>query len=975
MTAWRKQLVSIIILGCVLVHSVGGSALAVSQVDRAALHLTVVHTSDGLILEWHTPDAHIIPRADGTVGVAMSGYSQTAQPGAPQVPFTSTLIALPADALPTLQVLSIQENEIPLPGPVVVAPTPQGVQRDKTGHPIGGAFSSSRSSFVSRPSSRQADTPVTLEEAGIVRGVRLARLTFYPVRPTETGLRLTTHLRVSLSFGRSLDTPSSVAPPDPLLTIVRSAVINPAQVSDLTADRRPPAIEIRNQKLAISNPTGAGPATTAVEVSAPGLTAITYQALKNVGFPTENTDPHTLHLTRAGNEVAFEWEGDDDALFESDERLLFYADPRPSRWTPTDVYFLWRSDTSGLRMSNRSAAPTGAPPGIAWADETREINAIYTPDCFCGSLPAGRDGDRWTWDDLRRPNRATGSYPITLPMAVDATQAATLTVWFIGYTDVITANPDHRVETALNNTPLGHIEWNGKQVITATWTITPGLLHGGVNTLTLTLPGLPGVSVEGAWLDAFSIRYARNQASDGSTVILSGAPTTRTYTVTLAGAGPYRVYDITDPLRPEKLTDWHTQGQTVTWSDPPEGGSRRYLVTAPDGITSPRLRLAETLWGFRASGGFRGADMLVITHPDFVSALTPLADLRQAQGLTTTIVNVLGIYDEWGDGRPDPAAIHSFIANAYATWSPRPGYVLLVGDGSFDPKRYRADSPPTLIPPYLADVDPWAGETAADNRYVAVDGEDALPDMLIGRLPVQTLTEAQTIVNKIVQYETHPLPGGWNANVAFVADNADAAGDFAAQSDIIATTYVTLPFTAQRIYFTPPTTTVTATQQATLNMWNAGALIAQFTGHSSWQQWAAERFFHLDDLPLLRHDRRWPIVVEMTCFTGAFQRPEPTLDEELLKLSGGGAVAVWGATGLGVSTGHDRLDDGFFRAVFSDTVSTVGQAALSGKLALAASGQHLDLLDTFTLLGDPALRLNRTIVPWASQVYLPIILK
>ena len=47
-----------------------------------------------------------------------------------------------------------------------------------------------------------------------------------------------------------------------------------------------------------------------------------------------------------------------------------------------------------------------------------------------------------------------------------------------------------------------------------------------------------------------------------------------------------------------------------------------------------------------------------------------------------------------------------------------PLYVVLVGDGSFDPRQYRADSPPTFIPPYLADVDPWAGETAADNRYV-----------------------------------------------------------------------------------------------------------------------------------------------------------------------------------------------------------------------------------------------------------------
>jgi len=340
------------------------------------------------------------------------------------------------------------------------------------------------------------------------------------------------------------------------------------------------------------------------------------------------------------------------------------------------------------------------------------------------------------------------------------------------------------------------------------------------------------------------------------------------------------------------------------------------------------------------------------------------------------MINVLGIYDEWGDGRPNPEAIRAFIANAYATWQPPPTYVLLVGDGSFDPKRYLTDSPVTFIPPYLADVDPWAGETAADNRYVTVDEVDDLPDLLIGRLPVKTLAEAQTVVDKIARYETTPFPGGWNRNVTFVADDADpGAGDFAAQSEIIATTYVTSPFTPQRIYFTPPTTTVTAIQQATLNAWNTGALLMQFTGHSSWQQWAGERFFHLDDLPMLHNDRRWPIVLEMTCFTGAFHRPEPTLDKGLLNLKDAGATAVWSSTALGLSTGHDKLDGGFFQAVFNDKVNTLGQAALSGKLSLAKSGQQLYLLDTFTLLGDPALRFNRTIVPWASQIYLPVISK
>ncbi len=157
--------------------------------------------------------------------------------------------------------------------------------------------------------------------------------------------------------------------------------------------------------------------------------------------------------------------------------------------------------------------------------------------------------------------------------------------------------------------------------------------------------------------------------------------------------------------------------------------------------------------------------------------------------------------------------------------------------------------------------------------------------------------------------------------------------------------------------------------------WNEGKLLVQFTGHASWQQWATERFFHLDDLSALHNGRRLPVVVEMTCFTGAFQRPEPTLDESLVMLSGGGAVATWGSTGLGMSTGHTHLSEGFFRTTLVEKVDTVGEAALAGKLNLVANGQNLDLVDTFTLLGDPALRLNRDIVPWAEQIFLPLVLR
>ena len=979
-TLLRTGCVGLIVLGSALNGSSAGGKVLTSPPAPI-----VTAAADGLLVEWRVPEVHIVPHADGTSRVLLPGAAQIARPGAPVLPFLSVLVAVPPGALPTLRVALVEETDRALPGQLALAPFPEGVRRDAAGQIMGGDFVSAGpppAAWV-QPAQNGADDPVRLEAAGVARGVHLARLVFYPARLIDSypqaRLRVTTRVRVSLTFAEPAAGPGQAASPppvalsDPLIAALRLAVINPEQIGPFTVSIPNPAAGaatgIRNLNDASS--------TWAAEVTAPGLTALTYEALAEVGFPVASADPHRLYLARAGSEIAAEWDGDEDASFEPGERLLFYAEGRSSRWTAGDVYFFWQGVAPDLplRVQNRPPVLIDPPTGTAWVDELAEANQLYTPDCFCGSLPAGRDGDHWTWDDLKLPGHPTASYSIDLP-AVEATQPATLTVWLIGYTRVA-ANPDHRVDVDLNGAPVGRIEWDGRQAITATLSITPGILHSSANTLTLTLPGvqsMPGAGIEGMWLDAFSIRYGRGSAPFGHSVRLTGQPEPRAYTLALSSSSGLRAYDITRPERPLRLTDVITDGNRISLSDPfasdpSAGGSHVYALTTESGVLFPAvLRPVQPL---QTGGDFTGADYLLIAAADFIPALDGLIAVRQAQGLSVAVENVQAIYDAYGDGRPDPAAIRAYLAQAYSAWALRPAYVVLVGDGSFDPRQYRATSPPTFIPPYLADVDPWAGETAADNRYVTVEGQDTLPDMLIGRLPVKTLSETQSVVDKIVQYETNPFPGGWNGNVAFAADNADESGDFAAASEALAVAYVRPPFTAQRIYFTPPATTITTTRQAVLNQWNSGALIVQFTGHSSWRQWAVERFLDLGDLPTLRNERRWPVVVEMTCFTGAFHRPEPTLDEGLVTLSDAGAAAAWGATGLGVGTGHSSLGEGFFQAVFSDTLSTVGQAAWAGKLSLAAAGQNLDLLDTFTLLGDPALRLNRTLIP--SIIYLPVI--
>jgi hypothetical protein len=502
------------------------------------------------------------------------------------------------------------------------------------------------------------------------------------------------------------------------------------------------------------------------------------------------------------------------------------------------------------------------------------------------------------------------------------------------------------------------------------------VLGPGDNTVTVSLPGDTGASVEGAWLDALEIGYPLGSVV-GDRVTFRGQPGARRYT--LGGftdsSVVHHIYDVTDAQHPVPLqgaTVIGGIGYTLSFSDAPLAAVD-YLACTGAQVRSPVSILPDVPSDLRATSN--RADYVVIVHADLLSAVQPLVAHRQGQGLAVAVVDVQDVYDEFAGGLLDPEAIREFVAYAYAEWRLAPTYVLLVGDGSYDALDHSGYGAVNYVPPYLDMVDPWWGETAADNRYAAISGADPLPDVFLGRLPVSSSAEAAMVVHKILQYERDPIYGDWNARHVFVADNPDAAGDYDDMLDAVYDAHVASPWIGSKIYL--GVLSAEAARQQTLGAWHRGALLISFAGHSSWHQWAEEALLDIHDVDYLWNDRQWPVVLSMTCFTGYFQHPEyGTLDEELLRLDGGGAVATWSPSGLGAAEGHDVLFQGFYDAVFTDGESELGPSISAAKLDLYAQApEHADLLDTYHLFGDPAMALNLTIRPWPSSTYLPVGLK
>lgn len=148
--------------------------------------------------------------------------------------------------------------------------------------------------------------------------------------------------------------------------------------------------------------------------------------------------------------------------------------------------------------------------------------------------------------------------------------------------------------------------------------------------------------------------------------------------------------------------------------------------------------------------GRQGADYLVVTHHSFVDHLGPLVDLRDSLGLSVVVLDDTTIYQ--GSPYDSCTAIKDVITDAYLNWDPAPSFVLLVGDavegggaGDLIPSK--------LFPKFSYWYAGGCTHHCSDNWYVEIEGDDYVPELAIGRLPVATAGALDTVIQKIIAYE------------------------------------------------------------------------------------------------------------------------------------------------------------------------------------------------------------------------------
>ena len=438
----------------------------------------------------------------------------------------------------------------------------------------------------------------------------------------------------------------------------------------------------------------------------------------------------------------------------------------------------------------------------------------------------------------------------------------------------------------------------------------------------------------------------------------------------LAG-GQYKPHD-------KKLKVFTGMDVQVTFGGDSQGTFGDARLTDPFNATFDRLYRSSLLnydVVFKNPGAtvypFCGEEVLIVTSPTLHPAATTLKTQKDAEGYLTRIVETGTGAGQIGTTNTE---IQSFIRGELtgACWL-RPSYVILIGN---------TDQVPTFHVPCSPDGDPAECDIASDLPYSLQDSADYFADAALGRIPAPDLATANTVVNKIVGYETTlPAPPGddfyshmtvtsyfepkyicelnegesgtpnCNPNTPPVTGHyvfhpevtQDSRG-FTKTSERVRDAMLANGYTADRFYYAHPDTDPQTYYDGTpmpaailkpgfpwdgdtadlVDAFNDGRNIVFHRDHGGPGGWSHPSLSSAN-VPSLTNGTQLPVTFGINCSSAAYDNPAfPSFTERLLQSPDGGAVGSFGDSRVSGTWANNHLAIGFFDALFPNLVPSYG---------------------------------------------------
>lgn len=499
-----------------------------------------------------------------------------------------------------------------------------------------------------------------------------------------------------------------------------------------------------------------------------------------------------------------------------------------------------------------------------------------------------------------------------------------------------------------------------------------------------------------AWLDYIEIILKRGLSMSGTQMLFRSLGSVGTGNVSefqIGNAnGSVRVWEVTDPTNVSER-QLSLAGSTASFKVETDS-LREFVAFNGGGFYS-----VETI-GQVANQNLHGlsqADMVIVSHPNFLSEAERLANFHQQSSVNPLSVHIVTpeqIYNEFSSGAQDVTAIRDFMRMFYqrsTDWQDMTRYLLLFGDASYDYKDRLQDntnyvptyeSEESLTPTISYASDDYYGLLDPNEGDWASSSSDAL-DIGIGRFVARTLDDARSAVDKIYRYEElniddleteHTCSDGgsafvspdWRNRIVFIADDEDS-NMHVNQADQLAELVDTMypEYNLTKIYLdayvqesTPGGQRYPEANVAFNNEVNRGNLIVNYTGHGGELGLTHERVLGLSDINSWTNASNLAAFVTATCEFTRYDDPSRISAGEYAHLNpNGGAIALFTTSRLVYSAPNFTLNRNFYLNLLNEQPwgpPTMGDVIRMTKVASGGSVNNRN----FLLVGDPAQRLS-----------------
>ena len=367
---------------------------------------------------------------------------------------------------------------------------------------------------------------------------------------------------------------------------------------------------------------------------------------------------------------------------------------------------------------------------------------------------------------------------------------------------------------------------------------------------------------------------------------------------------------------------------------------------------------------------------LIITTSDLAPEAQRLADYHQENSnLTTKIVLLPEIYNEFASGAKDITGIRDFIKHLYETNSTaetKLKFVCFFGDASYDYKD-RLSNNTNIVPVKLSNLSfNLTSSYVTDDFFVMLEPQEGTMatthtiDVVSSRIPVATASEAKIVVDKILSYYNKEAIGDWRNTITLLADDIDVIGDQVLQKGVesIADEIKknTPIFNVNKIYvdaFVQENSSggerYPEVNKAITNAIEKGTLLFDYFGHGGEDGFATERILDVPQIQSFTNPTTLPLLITITCDFSRFDNPNRITAGEITfkKKNGGAASMITTTREVFISTGQ-RFNEQLIRVLlsFNNEDYSIAEALMVAKNEFSSTQKFF-----IYAFGDPAMKL------------------